>query len=89
MKDKRELVRKMTAKSRLANALLLTRAVLGLVPTVLVIFLVHLFLEGSLSPAAIAYVAAGMTACVAGEAVAGGCVGAVCVPRCWGCLGRG
>ena len=54
MKDKRELVRKMTAKSRLANALLLTRAVLGLVPTVLVIFLVHLFLEGSLAPAAIA-----------------------------------
>lgn len=69
MKDKRELVRKMTAKSRLANALLLTRAVLGLVPTVLVIFLVHLFLEGSLSPAAIAYVAAGMTACVAGKAL--------------------
>ena len=52
MKDKRELVREMTAKSRLSNALLLTRAVLGLVPTVLVIFLVHLFLEGSLSPAA-------------------------------------
>ena len=69
MKDKRELVREMTAKSRLSNALLLTRAVLGLVPTVLVIFLVHLFLEGSLSPAAIAYVAAGMTACVAGKAV--------------------
>lgn len=69
MKDKRELVRKMTAKSRLANALLLTRAVLGLVPTVLVIFLVHLFLEGSLSPAAIAYVAAGMTACVLAKAL--------------------
>lgn len=69
MKDKRELVREMTAKSRLSNALLLTRAVLGLVPTVLVIFLVHLFLEGVLSPAAIAYVAAGMTACVAGKAV--------------------
>ena len=69
MKDKRELVRKMTAKSRLANALLLTRAVLGLVPTVLVIFLVHLFLEGSLSPAAIAYVAAGMTACVVAKAL--------------------
>ena len=69
MKDKRELVREMTAKSRLSNALLLTRAVLGLVPTVLVIFLVHLFLEKSLSPAAIAYVAAGMTACVAGKAV--------------------
>lgn len=69
MKDKRELVREMTAKSRLSNALLLTRAVLGLVPTVLVIFLVHLFLEGSLSPAAIAYVAAGMTACVAGKAL--------------------
>ena len=69
MKDKRELVREMTAKSRLSNALLLTRAVLGLVPTVLVIFLVHLFLERSLSPAAIAYVAAGMTACVAGKAV--------------------
>lgn len=69
MKDKRERVRKMTAKSRLANALLLTRAVLGLVPTVLVIFLVHLFLEGSLSPAAIAYVAAGMTACVVAKAL--------------------
>lgn len=69
MKDKRELVREMTAKSRLSNALLLTRAVLGLVPTVLVIFLVHLFLEGSLSPAAIAYVAAGMTACVVGKAL--------------------
>ena len=69
MKDKRELVREMTAKSRLSNALLLTRAVLGLVPTVLVIFLVHLFLAGSISPAAIAYVAAGMTACVAGKAL--------------------
>ena len=69
MKDKRELVREMTAKSRLSNALLLTRAVLGLVPTVLVIFLVHLFLEGVLSPAAIAYVAAGMTACVAAKAL--------------------
>lgn len=69
MKDKRELVREMTAKSRLSNVLLLIRAVLGLVPTVLVIFLVHLFLEGSLSPAAIAYVAAGMTACVAGKAL--------------------
>ena len=52
MKDKKELVREMTAKSRLSNALLLIRAVLGLVPTVLVIFLVHLFLEGALSPAA-------------------------------------
>ncbi|ERL12936.1 ABC transporter, ATP-binding protein [Coriobacteriaceae bacterium BV3Ac1] len=69
MKEKKELVREMTAKSRLSNALLLTRAVLGLVPTVLVIFLVHLFLEGALSPAAIAYAAAGMTACVAGKAV--------------------
>ena len=69
MKDKRELVREMTAKSRLSNALLLTRVVLGLVPTVLVIFLVHLFLEGSLSPAAIAYVAAGMTACVVSKAL--------------------
>lgn len=69
MKDKKELVREMTAKSRLSNALLLTRAVFGLVPTVLVIFLVHLFLEGALSPAAIAYAAAGMTACVAGKAV--------------------
>ena len=68
MKDKRELVREMTAKSRLSNSLLLTRAVLGLVPTFLVIFLVHLFLEGSLSPTAIAYVAAGMTACVVGKA---------------------
>ncbi|MDU6011744.1 MAG: ABC transporter ATP-binding protein [Slackia sp.] len=69
MKDKKELVREMTAKSRLSNALLLTRAVLGLVPTVLVIFLVHLFLEGALSPSAIACAAAGMTACVAGKAV--------------------
>lgn len=69
MKDKKELVREMTAKSRLSNAMFLTRAVLGLVPTVLVIFLVHLFLEGALSPAAIAYAAAGMTACVAGKAV--------------------
>ena len=68
MKDKRELVREMTAKSLLSNALLLTRAVLGLVPTFLVIFLVHLFLEGSLSPTAIAYVAAGMTVCVVGKA---------------------
>ena len=69
MKDKKELVREMTAKSRLSNAMLLTKAVLGLVPTVLVIFLVHLFLEGALSPAAIASAAAGMTACVAGKAV--------------------
>ena len=50
MKDKRELVREMRAKSRLSNAMLLTRVVLGLVPTVLVIYLVHLFLDGTLSP---------------------------------------
>ena len=69
MKDKRELAREMTAKSRLSNAMLLTRAVLGLVPTVLVIYLVHLFLEGTLSPSAIACAAAAMAACVAGKAV--------------------
>lgn len=69
MKDKRELAREMTAKSRLSNAILLTRAVLGLVPMVLVIYLVHLFLEGTLSPSAIACAAAAMAACVAGEAV--------------------
>lgn len=68
MKDKRELAREMTAKSRLSNAMLLTRAVLGLVPTVLVIYLVHLFLEGTLSPSAIACAAAAMAACVAGKA---------------------
>ena len=69
MKDKRELAREMTAKSRLSNAMLLTRAVLGLVPMVLVIYLVHLFLEGTLSPSAIACAAAAMAACVAGKAV--------------------
>lgn len=69
MKDKKELVREMTAKSRLSNAMLLTRAVLGLVPTVLVIYLVHLFLEGTLSPSAIACAAAAMAVCVAGKAV--------------------
>ena len=68
MKDKRELAREMMAKSRLSNAMLLTRAVLGLVPTVLVIYLVHLFLEGTLSPSAIACAAAAMAACVAGKA---------------------
>ncbi|MBS4880581.1 MAG: ABC transporter ATP-binding protein, partial [Firmicutes bacterium] len=68
MKDKRELVREMTAKSRLSNALLLTRVVLGLVPTVLVIYLVHLFLDGTLSPLAIACAAVAMAACVAGKA---------------------
>ena len=50
MKGKGELARGMTAKSRLSNAMLLTRVVLGLVPTVLVIYLVHLFLDGTLSP---------------------------------------
>ncbi len=69
MKGKNELVREMMAKSRLSNAMLLTRAVLGLAPTVLVIYLVHLFLEGALSPSAIAYVSAAMVACVAGKAV--------------------
>ena len=68
MKDKRELVREMTAKSRLSNAMLLTRVVLGLVPTVLVIYLVHLFLDGTLSPLAIACAAVAMAACVAGKA---------------------
>lgn len=69
MKDKRELVREMTAKSRLSNTLLLIRVVLGLVPTVIVIFLVLLFLEGSLSPLAITCAAVAMVACVAGKAV--------------------
>ncbi|WP_277070829.1 ABC transporter transmembrane domain-containing protein, partial [Slackia exigua] len=69
MRDKNKLVREMTAKSRLSNAMLLTRAVLGLVPTVLVIYLVHLFLEGTLSPSAIACAATAMAACVAGKAV--------------------
>ena len=68
VKGKNELVREMMAKSRLSNAMLLTRAVLGLAPTVLVIYLVHLFLEGALSPSAIAYVSAAMVACVAGKA---------------------
>ena len=48
MEDKNELVGEMMAKSRLSNAMLLTRAVLGLVPAVLVIYLDHLFLEGAL-----------------------------------------
>ena len=69
MKGKGELAREMTAKSRLSNAMLLTRVVLGLVPTVLVIYLVHLFLDGTLSPLAIACAAVAMTACVAGKAV--------------------
>ena len=69
VKGKNELVREMMAKSRLSNAMLLTRAVLGLAPTVLVIYLVHLFLEGALSPSAIACVSAAMVACVAGKAV--------------------
>ena len=37
MKDKKELIREMTVKSRLSNAMFLTRAVLGLAPTVIVI----------------------------------------------------
>ena len=68
MKGKGELAREMTAKSRLSNAMLLTRVVLGLVPTVLVIYLVHLFLDGTLSPLAIACAAVAMAACVAGKA---------------------
>ena len=69
MEGKNELVREMMAKSRLSNAMLLTRAVLELAPTVLVIYLVHLFLEGALSPSVIACVSAAMVACVAGKAV--------------------
>ena len=68
MKGKGELAREMTAKSRLSNAMLLTRVILGLVPTVLVIYLVHLFLDGTLSPLAIACAAVAMAACVAGKA---------------------
>lgn len=69
MKDKKELIREMTAKSRLSNAMFLTRAVLGLAPTVLVIYLVHLFMENALSPRLIAWTAIAMTVCVAGKAV--------------------
>lgn len=68
VEGKNELVGEMTAKSRLSNAMLLTRAVLGLVPTVLVIYLVHLFLEGALSSSAIACAATAMAACMAGKA---------------------
>ena len=68
MKDKKELIREMTAKSRLSNAMLLTRAVLGLAPTVLVIYLVHLFMENALSLRLIAWTAIAMTVCVAGKA---------------------
>ena len=69
MKDKKELIREMTAKSRLSNAMFLTRAVLGLAPTVLVIYLVHLFMENALSLRLIAWTAIAMTVCVAGKAV--------------------
>lgn len=68
MKDKKELIREMTAKSRLSNAMFLTRAVLGLAPTVLVIHLVHLFMENALSLRLIAWTAIAMTVCVAGKA---------------------
>lgn len=68
MKDKKELIREMTAKSRLSNAMFLTRAVLGLAPTVLVIYLVHLFMENALSLRLIAWTAIAMTVCVAGKA---------------------
>ncbi|MCK6139720.1 ABC transporter ATP-binding protein [Slackia exigua] len=69
MKDKKKLIREMTAKSRLSNAMFLTRAVLGLAPTVLVIYLVHLFMENALSLRLIAWTAIAMTVCVAGKAV--------------------
>lgn len=69
MKDKKELIREMTTKSRLSNAMFLTRAVLGLAPTVLVIYLVHLFMENALSLRLIAWTAIAMTVCVAGKAV--------------------
>lgn len=68
MKDKKELIREMTVKSRLSNAMFLTRAVLGLAPTVLVIYLVHLFMENALSLQLIAWTAIAMTVCVAGKA---------------------
>lgn len=68
MEDKKELIREMTAKSRLSNAMFLTRAVLGLAPTVLVIYLVHLFMENALSLRLIAWTAIAMTVCVAGKA---------------------
>ena len=68
MKDKKELIREMTVKSRLSNAMFLTRAVLGLAPTVLVIYLVHLFMENALSLRLIAWTAIAMTVCVAGKA---------------------
>lgn len=68
MKDKKELIREMTVKSRLSNAMFLTRAVLGFAPTVLVIYLVHLFMENALSLRLIAWTAIAMTVCVAGKA---------------------
>lgn len=68
MKDKKELIREMTVKSRLSNAMFLTRAVLGLAPTVLAIYLVHLFMENALSLRLIVWTAIAMTVCVAGKA---------------------
>ncbi|WP_461005219.1 hypothetical protein [Trueperella pyogenes] len=68
MKDKKALVREVMAKSLLSNAMLLTSTILGLIPVVLVIYLIHLLIKGTLSPSAIALVATAMAACVAGKA---------------------
>lgn len=69
MKDKKAaLVREVMAKSLLSNAMLLTSTILGLIPVVLVIYLIHLLIKGTLSPSAITSVAAAMTACIAGKA---------------------
>lgn len=68
MKEKKELIREVLAKSHLSNAMLLTSTILGLIPVVLVIYLIHLLLKGALSPSAITSVAAAMTACIAGKA---------------------
>lgn len=68
MKEKKELIREVLAKSHLSNAMLLTSTILGLIPVVLVIYLIHLLIKGTLSPSAIALVATAMAACVAGKA---------------------
>ncbi|WP_035425471.1 ABC transporter ATP-binding protein [Atopobium fossor] len=61
----------MTAKSRLSNAMFLIRTVLGLAPTIIVIYLVHLVMQGTLSSKAIVCAAAVMVVCLAIKA---GCI---------------
>lgn len=68
MESKKELVKEITGKSRLSNALFLSTVVLGLAPTALVIVLVRLSMQGALSLQAIACAAAAMAACVLGKA---------------------